>query len=147
MIQIHFTGMGCGLLHTSRISPRIPFLAGWILIPKCLWNRNYQLKCSRAIRIHQPVKQMTLRARLIEWYCIVVLFQVDALIAEFTDNMAGLEKKLGAERARMAAVSTGIFCCFIKYYGSHSLWFQMFYSHWALIFFSRSRTVLRGERR
>ena len=28
------------------------------------------------------------------------------MIAEFTDNMAGLEKKLGAERARMAAVST-----------------------------------------
>ena len=37
---------------------------------------------------------------------MVDLFQVDALIAEFTDNMAGLEKKLGAERARMAAVST-----------------------------------------
>ena len=83
--------------------------------------------------------------RLIE--CTVNLFQVDALIAEFTDNMAGLEKKLGAERARMAAVSSGIFCRFIKYYGSHGMWFQTFYSHWALIFCSRSRTVLRGEKR
>ena len=47
--------------------------------------------------------------------------------------MAGLEKKLGAERARMAAVSTGIFCELLP------LWLYLlkritwhFYSHWVL---------------
>ncbi len=31
--------------------------------------------------------------------------QIDALLAEYTDNMATMEKKLGVERARQAAVS------------------------------------------
>ncbi len=31
--------------------------------------------------------------------------QIDALLAEYTDNMATMEKKLGVERARQAAVN------------------------------------------